>query len=140
MGKRNLVGFIGTILLVSVLLVTSCSSSPEKPNDADEIVQDLLQAVLEGDFIKYRDYFAEHLWSQLGTEDDFTSLKSELQTIFGDYVEESMKYTGFEATEEGQLKVFYEAEFTKVTSIQVLLVCRVNEGKTVVEGFWINPK
>ena len=128
------------ILLLIACVIPGCSDNSGKPDNADKITEDLLQSIINIDFQRYSSYFAEDLRPMLGNENDFEVITSQIYTAYGEYVEDTLKYTGIETTDEGYIKLFYEAEFTKIGELQVLTVFREANGSTEVIGFFLNPK
>jgi hypothetical protein len=128
------------IFLTLACLIMGCSDNSGKPDDADKITKRLLQSVMEVDFDTYSNCFAEELRPMLGNEDDFIETTSQISTAYGEYVENSLKYTGFEITDEGYKRVFYDAEFTKIGELQVLTVFQESKGDAEVVGFFFNQK
>ena len=84
--------FLVSLLITSVHGIAGCSSAPEKPENADEITANLLQAVIDVDFERYRSYFAEDIRDQLGTENDFSEEVTMLKDTYGEYVADSFSY------------------------------------------------
>ena len=60
-----------------------------------------------------------------------------LKDTYGEYVADSMIYSGVETTEDGQIKVNYNAEFTKVSDVQIQSTFEKRNGETVIVGFWL---
>jgi len=129
-----------SLLISSIVISPSCSSPSDKPANADEITMNLLQAVINTDFAGYESYFAEELRDQLGTEQDFLEQVTAIKDTYGEYVADSLSYSGIETTEDGQINVYYDAEFTKGNDVQVRSVFKERSGETVVIGFWLERK
>ncbi|UCD08725.1 MAG: hypothetical protein JSU79_10255 [Dehalococcoidales bacterium] len=136
---RLLISYI-VIFLSVTCLIAGCYDNSGKPDDADKITERLLQSIIDVDFDTYSNCFAEELRPMLGNEDDFIETTSQISTVYGEYVENTLKYTGFETTDEGYIRVFYDAEFTKVGELQVLAVFQDSRGDTEVVGFFLNLK
>jgi hypothetical protein len=128
---------LASLIIFMLLTVPACSETSGKPANADEVTTNLLEAVVDADFNRYRSYFAEELRDQLGTEQDFIEEVSLLQDTYGEYVTDSMNYLGFETTEEGQVKASYSAEFTIVSSVKIQTTFEKRNGEMVVVGFWL---
>lgn len=140
MWKNKLIIPAVVVLLSLACLTVGCSDNSGKPDNADKITKKLLQAIIDDNFETYSDYFPEELRPMLGSKEDFTETTSQILFTFGEYIEDTLTYTGFETTDDGHKKVFYDAEFTKVGELQVLTVFRESNGDTEVVGFFLNPK
>ena len=136
--KRWIIGSLYTMLII-LSLVPGCSATPNKPTDADEIAETMFQAVLEEDYTTYRNSFSEDLQAQLFSAEEFSQTVSQILEQYGEYTGSSLKYSGFEVMEDELLKIYYKAIFSKDDDVEVVLICRVRNGETVVEGFQINP-
>ena len=128
------------ILITLACFLVGCSDNSGKPDEADKITKKLLQSITEVDFDTYRNCFAEELRPMLGNEDDFIKTTSQIFTSYGEYIEDTLQYTGIETTDEGYIKVLYDAEFTEVGELQVLAVFQESKEDTEVVGFFLNPK
>ncbi len=98
-----------TMLLIAS--IPACSPEPVPPVNADEIAENVLVALVEGDFIKYTSFFAEELRGDLD-EQKFNSDSAQIDIDYGEYIANSI--TQWKTEKEDSFNVvYYKTTFTK---------------------------
>ena len=101
---------IATAMLL-IALIPACSPKPVPPVNADEIAENVLVALIEGDFIKYTSFFAEELRGDLD-EQKFDSDSAQIDIDYGEYIDNSI--TQWKTEKEDSFNVvYYKTTFTK---------------------------
>lgn len=105
---------------------------PTEPEYSDAMTENVLIALNEGNYAKFSQDFDEAMKGAL-PEASFTSLKSQLADLMGDYV--SKKLEKVTVTDE-YTTVVYTAEFTKNDNVTVTIAFHTVDGEILVSGLW----
>ena len=131
---------IACLILAMVVILTTafaCAAKPE-PAYADQIAENILQAMNENDYAKYSEYFDESMKMAL-PQATFQSSNSLMRAAIGDYV--SKTFWKVEEKDDYTV-VVYKVKFTEEPQdVIVRVIFYEIEGKTYVAGLWFDsPK
>ena len=125
------------LLILCIIVVGLAGCKPSEPDYANQMVESTIQAINDGDYAAYLEYFSPEAQSVI-TEEDFNTNVQLIKENFGDYVDKEFWRT---ATENGYTGVHYKVTFSDTTEILILSAYFEEiEGEMYISGFWLAPE
>jgi hypothetical protein len=120
------------IMLIAIAGVSACATETAEPDYANQITENILLAMNEGDYAQFSEHFDEAMKNSL-PEATFQETVSQIREAIGDYVSKTFWKV---QTEDGYTAVYYKAKFTLEDEVTVKVVFLETEGKVYVSGLW----
>jgi hypothetical protein len=137
MSKSIVRAACGLLILSIVIAGLAGCSSTEEPDYAGEMVESTLQAINDGDYAAYLEYFSPEAQSTL-SEDDFNTNVQLIKDNFGDYIDKEFWKT---EPENGYLGVHYKVAFSNMTESLILSAYFEKiDAEIYIAGFWLSPQ
>jgi hypothetical protein len=122
------------IMLIAIAGVSACATETAEPDYANQITENILLAMNEGDYAQFSEHFDEAMKNSL-PEATFQETVSQIREAIGDYVSKTFWKV---QTEDGYTAVYYKAKFTLEDEVTVKVVFLETEGKVYVSGLWFS--
>ncbi|MBA7632237.1 hypothetical protein ES703_39780 [subsurface metagenome] len=125
------------ILLVVIAGLAACTTMPE-PEYASQITESTLQAMSDGDYAAFTQYFNPEAKAAID-EADFNTGSQEIKALIGDYIDKEFQKA---ETENGYIGVYYKADFSEEPEgVTVTVYFEERDGEMYIAAFGLkSPK
>ena len=141
--SRKVTAFLILTIIISILLIAGCSTSPgdqEFIDFAGTAAEEYLVSINDRDYKTFSKHLGKEMMEEL-PEENFLEFADQVEGIVGNYIEGSKEYLRLQK-ESGFISVIYDTEYTEEPEgVIFTLVLQKVEGQIKISGSWFNsPK
>jgi len=122
------------VMLVAIGSLAGCGGKLPEPGYADQMTEEAMWALNDGDYTGFLQYFSPDSRSALD-EENFNTQRQNIKVAFGDYISKEYWRT---TTQDSYTVVEYTADFSG-TSEEIIISVYFEEidGEIYIAGFWV---